>query len=638
MPSMNTITSIRIGCASAFWGDTTTAARQLIEKGNLDFLVFDYLAEVTLAIMAGQKLKDPQAGYAKDFIRDAIVPNLQSICNQNIKIIANAGGINPEACGTALSNAIQQTKEKLNRTLKVAIVTGDNLMNMASSLKEFDLHDLQDRSPLPPFLITMNAYTGSAGIIKALQEDADIIITGRVADSALTLAPALYSFGWRTDNYNALSQASLAGHIIECGAQATGGNFTDWHKVPHPENIGFPIVEIYENGDFIVTKPEATGGLINKFTIAEQLVYEIDNPQSYQLPDVICDWSNVQLQETTDGVSVTNAKGLPPSGLYKIAATYPEGYKVSSAFLIYGYNSHQKAIHVAQSIEKKVSQLFKEKQWPPFTHFQFDCIGANATSGRYNPQQNSAQEIVLKVSALHPLKEALILLSRELAQVSTSNAPGICPLTNGRPNVHPRIKLFTSLIPAQLIEEKLFIHTEELKVNNPFFRASELTTGAFKPPKDMKQSSIKPFEEATSLEKVLLNDICCARSGDKGNNANIGIIARHPLLWEDLKKSITPDFISQIFSPFLDETQGRVEIWELPGIHALNIVLHHSLGSGGFSSTRLDTQGKGYAQFLLSQFVYISSKTYAAFKLEKQNLDKDTPSLGQGSQLTEEQI
>ena len=320
---MNHEKKVRIGCASAFWGDTTTAAKQLVEKSTLDYLVFDFLAEVTMSILAGAKKKNTEMGYATDFV-EQLAPLLSQIKEKNITVLSNAGGLNLSACRKALMNEA----EKAGIDLKIALVIGDDLMQEFPRLMELGVKEIETNYPLPDPCLSINAYLGAPGIVAALEQGADIIITGRCVDSAMVLAPLIYEFGWTMNDYDLLAAGSLAGHIIECGAQCTGGNFTDWRKVDRFDNMGFPIVEVEPNGQFIVTKPKDTGGMVTFGTIAEQFLYEIGNPSGSATLNVVLDESvdAAAIVVSVGSVMITGGSSCPPAILSHSSPSYR--YKV----------------------------------------------------------------------------------------------------------------------------------------------------------------------------------------------------------------------------------------------------------------------------------------------------------------------
>ncbi len=578
--------TLRIGCASAFWGDTSTAAAQLVEGGALDYLVFDYLAEITLSIMAGMRMKNPDAGFASDFV-DVLGPLLGAIASQNIRVISNAGGINPQACAAAL----RALCDKAGVDLKIAVLHGDNLQPQFQQLRQAGTREMFTGQPLPAMCLSINAYLGAPGIVAALQQGADIVITGRVVDSAVVSAALVHEFGWAWQDFDRLAQAALAGHIIECGAQCTGGNFTDWQTVPDYEHIGFPIIEVSADGAFIVSKTAGSGGLIAPLSVGEQLLYEIGDPRAYQLPDVVCDFTQVQLEQVAPNrVRVHGARGLPPSGHYKVSATYPQGFRCTASCLLAGIDAQAKAQRVTQAIISKTGEMFEQRGWGPFSEVNIELLGSEATYGPH-ARAHQCREIVLKIAVSHPRKDALILFSREIAQAATGMAPGLTGIVGGRPTVYPVIQLFSFLVDKQLCSLDIDIGGHVTPC--PLPPLDGINPDAFA---DDLQPPAPEGQADASVPLILL---AVARSGDKGNHSNIGVMARRPeyLPWiaETLTTSVVVDWMRHV----LDPLHGRVERWYLPGSHSLNFLLENALGGGGIASLRIDPQGKAFAQQLL---------------------------------------
>ncbi|XP_015226363.1 PREDICTED: uncharacterized protein LOC107082277 [Cyprinodon variegatus] len=569
---------------------------QLIYGGKLDFLVFDYLSEITMSLLTAARTKMPNLGYAPDFVQVALAPFINDIHRKGIRVVSNAGGVNPLAC----SDAIQEVVKKAGLDLKVAVVTGDDLMPHRSRLSEVKMAD-GGRQPLPKTLHSMNAYLGAEPIRRCLDLGADIVVTGRCVDSAVALGPLMHAFGWKKDDYDLLAAGSLAGHLIECGAQSTGGIFTDWHQVPDWDNMGFPVVECSCDGSFVLSKPPETGGLVSFGTVAEQLVYEIGDPRRYLLPDVICDFSQVAIQELPGveggAVRVTGAKGFAPSHDYKVCATYMDGFRATAVCPVGGPRAAQKARRTADSIIKRTRRMFKQLGLEDFSSINIQVLGAEDTYGP-NARSTESREAVMWMAVHHKQKKALEIFAREVAPAGTGMAPGLTAIVGGRPRVSPVLKPFFFLHPKSQIKVDIHVAGEVVQ------SLTEKEPDAAEPQQDEAPPTSDQEVPDTDLpcgpHTYRLEDLAYTRSGDKGDSANIGVIARHPLYFPYLKKHLTASVVEDYFSHLIEPgVHNAVTRYSLPGIHALNFVLRSSLGGGGVASLRSDPQGKAYGQMLL---------------------------------------
>lgn len=595
---------VRIGGASGFWGDSGVGAPQLVQSGQVDFLVFDYLAELTMSILAGARLKNPSLGYATDFVELTMRSVLRDVLSQGIRVISNAGGVNPEGCAAAL----QAVAAELGVEVRIAVITGDDVMPDIAALRAATppVQELQSGAALPAKVLTANAYLGALPIKAALDAGAQVVITGRCVDSAVTLGALMHAFDWSATDYDRLSAASLAGHIIECGCQATGGLHTDWRDVPDWANIGYPIVECAFDGSFRVTKPRGTGGLIAPQCVAEQLLYEIHDPSDYLLPDVRCDWRDVRIDQVDDEhVRVTGAKGRAPSSSYKVSATYMDGFKTSAQLTIVGFDAVAKARRTGEAIFERVAGMLAERGMAPLSSTLIEVLGAESPYGPHAaPELNHLREAVLRITALHPDKAALQILAREVAPAGTSWAPGTTG-AGGRANVSPSIRQYAFLLPKAHVVP--VVRLGELTFPIPAQPCAEpLCTASDLPATPAEVTAPDGSRADGECKEVPLIQLAWGRSGDKGNTSNIGIIARRPEWMPLLRREVTAKRVADYLAHLVD---GPVTRYELAGIHAFNFVCEQALG-GGMASLRNDPLGKGMAQILLSMPIRVPASGF----------------------------
>nr|XP_039252105.1 uncharacterized protein LOC120329525 [Styela clava] len=593
----NQKSNVRIGCASGFWGDSAVASRQLVQKGKIDYLVFDYLSEITMSLLTAAKRKNPDFGYAPDFVAAAMKPNLKSISKNGIKVISNAGGINPKACSAELQRVAEQQGIKL----EIATVTGDDMMSLMKSIRE-SVKEMGSGKALPDArFVSMNAYFGAEPIKRALDLGAQIVVTGRCVDSAVVLAPLMHEFNWSPSDYDRLAAGSLAGHLVECGAQSTGGIFTDWQTVDGWDNIGFPIVDCKEDGTFTLTKPPGTGGLVTPATVAEQLTYEIGDPSAYVLPDVTCDFRNVNITPVEEGesVKVVGAKGRPPTDSFKVCATYLDGNRITAVCCVGGKRAIAKAHKTANAIISRVRGIFKALGMADFKRVYVQAIGDEAPYGKYARKYGlngeGPRETAIWMALEHDDKMALQIFANEIAPAGTGMAPGLSAIIGGRPKPSPILKLFSFLHPKKDLNASVYLgdkFAEEIKFS------------------DMESSGVETSTEDNSIIKnvptgtktYILEDLAYTRSGDKGNSANIGVIARNPSFVTYLEKYLTQEAVFEYFQHLFDSSnmpENPVIRYKLPGINGFNFVLTDCLGGGGVTSLRPDPQGKALGQMLL---------------------------------------
>ena len=610
--------TVRIGGASGFWGDTAMSAPQLVRGGDVQYLVFDYLAEVTMSIMAGQRAKDPNAGYATDFVNITMKSLLPELKAKGIRVVANAGGVNPLACRDALARVAQE----LGLTLRIGVVLGDDLASRSDEFRARGFTEMFSGAAFPERVASVNAYFGAVPIARALDAGCEVVITGRCVDSAVTLGVLMHEFGWSERDYDRLAQGTLAGHLVECGAQCTGGLFTDWESVPDWENIGFPVLEASADGSFVITKPPGTGGLVTVPSVAEQLLYEIGDPRAYLVPDVTCDFTQVRFEQVgPERVRVSGARGLAPTDTYKVSATFADGFRNIAVLIIGGEQAAAKARRTGEAILNRTSKMLAALGLPPYSETRVEVLGAEDMYGAQ--ARPDAREVVLKIAAKCPAKASLDLFAREFAPAGTSMAQGTTGLGSGRPSPTPVIRLFSFLVPKHEVPIELDVDgdrsTLEVPTDGGFDAASLPPALVYEPARAGATSSAALLGQAhrDALEKapavaeanwprVPLIRLAWGRSGDKGNKANIGVIARRPEFLPLLSQWLTPERVAQHFA---HNGPSRVERFDLPGFGAMNFLLHDVLGGGGMASLRTDNLAKAYAQVLMSMQVPVPPGT-----------------------------
>jgi hypothetical protein len=581
---------VRIGGASGAWGDSPMALSQLL-GADVHYLMMDYLAEVTMSLLARARMKDPNAGYPPDFVA-YLKQSLPDIARKGVKVATNAGGVNPAACKRAVEAAIAE----LGLSLRVAVVEGDDVMPMIDALREAGVREAVSGEALPARLLTANAYLGALPIKAAFDGGADIVITGRCADSALALGILMHEFGWASDDYDRLGAGSLVGHILECGPQATGGNFTDWETVPGWHDIGYPIAECAADGGFVVCKPDGTGGTIVPAVVAEQTLYEIGDPAAYMLPDVVADFSQVRLtQAGPDRVRVEGARGRPPTSTYKVSATYQDGWRAVATISIVGPDAARKAERTGETLVARARRLFAQRGLLDFTAFHVEALGAEASYGARSAGRAS-REVLLRLVVQHPSREAIEIFARELGSIGLSCAPGTTGIYSGRPKPTPVVRLFTFFLDKSALgRPRLSIGDDApVEIETPF-------EGGYVAPQPNSVGSTDGVPEGATVDLPLLR-LAYARSGDKGNSSNIAIIARRPEYLPLLRREVTPQRMVAHFGHLVG---GPAERFEAPGLHALNFLIADALGGGGMASLRIDPQGKAYGQMALEMTIAV---------------------------------
>ena len=575
---------VKIAGAAGMWGDSVTSTQQLLAVEGLDYLMYETLAEITMGIMTKARLKSPDLGYAVDVIEPGLTRYLKAFKAKGVKVITNAGGVNPAAAVAVLRRAA--TEQDLD--LKIATVTGDDLMPQLDKLRADGITEMSSGGALPDKLVSLNAYLGAGPIVAALDAGADIVVTGRVVDSALALAPLIHEFGWAWDDFDKLAAGSLVGHLLECGPQSTGGLLTDWDSYDGWARMGFPVAECRADGDFVLTKPQGTGGIVNRASATEQLLYEIGDPAAYILPDVVCDFTSVHVNELApDRVAITGAKGRAPTPTLKACGQEFDGYRTQFLCSIGGRDAVAKAERLGRDVLARIGVILKVMGLAPFRDTSVEVLGGESTYGPHS-RARDAREVILKIAVSHEAKDALAVFAREVPSFGLGGPQGLSGGGAGRARPTPLIRLHAYLIPRAAVVPQVEIDDTDVPVSVPPLTYAVPTPRA-------GETAPAPSEAADPVEVPLIA-LAFGRSGDKGDIANIGIAARHADFLPTVSEQVTPDRVAAYMAHL---GLGRVDRYALPGTMAFNFVLQAALGGGGTASLRFDPQGKALAQMLL---------------------------------------
>lgn len=564
---------VRIGGGSAFFIDSALAMPQLLAAG-VDYIILDYLAEAAMGLFGRMRIADRASGYPSDFLEVHVGPFLREIAERRVRIVANAGGVNP----AGLAAAVRERVAALGLPLKVACIAGDDLMHRTDLLAAAGVSGRG--------LTSANAYLGAFPIAAALEAGADLVITGRVVDSALALGPLIHEFGWVPQDWDLLAAGTVAGHLIECGAQVTGGTFTDWREVEGWANIGSPIAECFADGSCVITKPEGTGGLVGVGTVAEQLLYEVADPQAYFVPDVTCDFSTVRLeQEGRDRVRVTGATGYPPPATLKACATVDEGWRAVAYQPVIGPAAAERARKQAEALFERGRMMLRARNLADFRRTEAVLIGAGESLGPRGTVAD-AQELVLKLVVEHDEAIGAQMFAREQFAAISAMAPGTS------------VAFGTQALPCMTLTSFLVAKEEvtaTIDLGDGAVRFGAEPQSGFDAAMIVRPLRPEPIGEADA--EFPLERLAWVRSGEKGETINVAVIARRPELLPWLRAALTEQAVAGWFAHL---GEAKVTLYDVPGIAAINLVLDGALPGGINASQRLDPAAKSVGQQLLA--------------------------------------
>lgn len=585
---------IRIANAGGYWGDDMDALRRQLTGGKLDYVTMDFLAEITMSILRKQQLSNPELGYAKDFLTQ-LETCLPLIVEKKVRVINNAGGMNP----IGLGRQIRALARRLGLDIKVGVVYGDDISTRlyeltAAGEKFTNMETGEDFTSVRSRITSANVYLGAEPVVAALDEGCDIVVTGRVTDTGLTLAPMIHEFGWAMDDWDRMAAGIVAGHIIECGAQGSGGNITDWHEVPSFHNMGYPIIEMHRSGEFYVTKHKRTGGLINEKSVKEQLVYEMGDPGQYISPDGVAYFDSITVEEAgRDRVKVSGVKGGPAPEMFKVSMAFQDGWKAEGEILVSGPEVEKKAACVEEIFWEKVGHTFEE------------TATALTGAGSIWPDHLSTcstNEIYLRFGVrdhdLHKIND----FSKAVPALILAGPSGMAVSTRGRPRPQQVMAYWPALMRRDRVSAKVLTLATDCKEH--FQEIHFPIRGEVGEPARSGVKTSRPLRRIWPGRTVTvpLRRLCYARSGDKGDTCNIGVLARSPAVYDWIKVKLTPAVVQRFFGPMV---KGEVTRYELDNLQGLNFLLAGALGGGGTRSLLVDPQGKTMSQALLEMQVKI---------------------------------
>ena len=585
---------IRIGNAGGYWGDDLDALRRQLTGGSLDYITMDFLAEITMSILKKQQLRNPELGYARDFLTQ-LETCLPLIVEKKVRVINNAGGINP----VGLGRQIIALARKQGLPLKVGVVYGDDISGglyelTAAGEKFTNMETGDDFAGIRHRVTSANVYLGAEPVVAALDAGCHIVVTGRVTDTGLTLAPMIHEFGWAMDDWDKMAAGIVAGHIIECGAQASGGNITDWQTVPHFHDVGYPIIEMQRDGVFHVTKHRRTGGRVSEKSVKEQLVYEMGDPAQYISPDGVAFFDTIQVEETgPDKVKVSGVRGGPAPEMFKVSMAYEDGWKAEGEVLVSGPDIQAKAQCLTEVFWRKVGHEFEKTSTA--------LVGMNSiwpdhlTAGETN-------EIYLRFGVKDGDLNKINDFSKALPALILAGPSGMAVSTRGRPRPQQVVAYWPALMRRDGVQARVL--TMDTKGAEDFHQIAFAVRGEVGEPCRSDEPRRQPgaFKAKGSLKEVKLRRLCYARSGDKGDMCNIGVLARSEQAYAWIHKNLTAARVKKFFG---DGVKGKVTRYELGNLQGLNFLLDGALGGGGTTSLLVDPQGKTMSQALLEMKVRV---------------------------------